>query len=138
MAGIRESYHNETIIQIKGNLIQISYLVKHIKLIYCPTHKSIKENENTDDLAKTVSKKASHLPPRTDISLSEVKEIKRQNTLEKQIRRLENTNFHKYKQSVPALCKKQSQTGFCNLKKNTRKGAFLSFQCNCRRVIGRV
>lgn len=57
--------------------------MKHIKLIYCPTHKSIKENENTDDLAKTVSKKASHLPPRTDISLSEVKEIKRQNTLEK-------------------------------------------------------
>ena len=36
--------------------------MKHIKLIYCPTHKSIKENENTDDLAKTVSKKASHLP----------------------------------------------------------------------------
>lgn len=83
MAGSRESYNNETIIQIKDNLLQISYLVKHIKLIYCPTHKSIKENENTDDLIKTISKIASRLPPRTDITLSEAKEISRQIALEK-------------------------------------------------------
>ena len=41
MAQSRESYHNETITKIRDNLIQISSLVEHIKLIYCPAHKSI-------------------------------------------------------------------------------------------------
>ena len=41
MAQSRESYHNETITKIRDNLIQISSLVKHIKLMYCPEHKGI-------------------------------------------------------------------------------------------------
>ena len=65
MAQSRESYHNETITKIRDNLTQISSLVEHIKLIYCLAHKGIKENE-IDNLAKTASKKASHLPPRAD------------------------------------------------------------------------
>ena len=73
MAQCRESYHNETITKIRDNLIQISSPVELIKLIYCPAHKGIKENEIGDNLAKTASKKASHLPSRTDISLSKVK-----------------------------------------------------------------
>ena len=52
-----------------------------------------------DNLAKTASKKASHLPSRTDISLYRVKEINRQITLDKWGRRWKNTNFHKYKKS---------------------------------------
>ena len=36
-----------------------------------------------DNLAKTASKKANHLPPRTDIFLSNVREITRQITLNK-------------------------------------------------------
>ena len=44
IAQSRESYHNETITKIRENLTQISSLVEHIKLIYCPAHKSIKEN----------------------------------------------------------------------------------------------
>ena len=55
-------------------------IVEHIKLIYCPAHKSIKENKVADNLSKTASKKASHLPPRTEISLSKVKEMNRQVT----------------------------------------------------------
>ena len=52
--------------------MQISSIVKYIKLIHCPAlNKGIKENGIADNLAKTASKKASHLPPRTDISLSE-------------------------------------------------------------------
>ena len=42
--------------------------MEHIKLIYCPAHKGIKENEIADNLAKTASKKGSHLRPRTGIS----------------------------------------------------------------------
>ena len=70
MAQSRESYHNETKTKIRGSLIQTSSLVEHIKLIYSPTHKGIKENEIADNLAKTASKKACHLPPRAEISLS--------------------------------------------------------------------
>ena len=40
-----------------------------------------------------------------DKSLSKVKEINRQMALDKWGRRWENVNFHKYKQSVSALCK---------------------------------
>ena len=71
----RESYHNETITKIRDNFIQISSLVKHIKLIYCLAHKGIKGNKMTDDLAKTASKKASDLPPRTDISFYKLKRL---------------------------------------------------------------
>ena len=122
MAQSRESYHNETITKIRDNLTQISSLVEHIKL-YCPAHKGIKKNEIADKLAKTASKKASHLPPRADISISKVKEINRQITLDKWGRRWENTNFHKYKQSVPELCKNSLRHRFLQLKETTRKGA---------------
>ena len=123
MVQSRESYHNETITKIRDNLTQISSLVEHIKLIYCPAHKGIKENEIADNLAKTASKKAFHLPPRADISISKVKEINRQITLDKWGRRWENTNFHKYKQSVPELCKNSLRHRFLQLKETTRKGA---------------
>ena len=103
MAQSRESYHNETI--TRDNLMQISSVVEHIKLIYCPAQIGIKDNEIADNLAKTASRKASHLPPRTDISLSKVKEINRQITLDKWSRIWENTNIHKYNQFVSALCK---------------------------------
>ena len=63
MAQSRESYHNETIPKIRDNFIQISSFVEHIKLIYCPPLKGIKKNEIADNLAKTASKEASHLPP---------------------------------------------------------------------------
>ena len=96
MAQSRESYHNETITKIRDNLIHISSLVERIKLIYCPVHKSTKENEIADILAKTASKKAFHLLPRTDISLSKLKKINRQITSGKWSRRWENINFHKY------------------------------------------
>ena len=59
-----ESYHDETITRIIVDLIQISYLVEHTKLIYCAAHKGIKENGTADNLVKTTSKKASRLLPR--------------------------------------------------------------------------
>ena len=52
MTQSRESHHNETITKIRDNLIQMSSLVEHIKLIYWPTHKPIQENEVADILAK--------------------------------------------------------------------------------------
>ena len=95
MTQSRESYNNETITRIRDNLIQISSLVEHMKLIYCPAHKDIKENEVANNLAKTASKNASHLPPRTDMSLSKGKDINREIILNKWSRRWENTSFHK-------------------------------------------
>ena len=38
-------------------------------------------------------------------------------------RRWENTYFHKYKQSVPALCKNSLRHEFLQFKKTTKKGA---------------
>ena len=55
--------------------------------------------------------------------LYKVKEINRQITLDKWDRRWENANFHKYKQSVPALCKNSVRHRFLQLKKTTIKGA---------------
>ena len=125
MAQSIESYHDETITKIRGNLMQISSLVEHIKLImYCPAHKGIKENEMVDNLANTESKKASHLPPRTDIFLYKFKEINRQIALDKWSRRWENINFYKYKQSVQVLCKNSLKHRFLQLKKTTRNGDF--------------
>ena len=70
MARSRESFHNDTITKIRDKLIKISFLVELVKLIYCLAHKVIKEIEIADNLAKKASTKASHILPRTSISLS--------------------------------------------------------------------
>ena len=70
---------------------------------------------------------SSHLPLRTDISLYKVKEINTHITLDKWSGRWENTNFHKYKQSVPALYKNSLRHRFLQLK-TTRKGASKALQ----------
>ena len=61
--------------------------MEHINLRYCPAQKGVKEKEIADNLAKPASKKASHLPPKVDISLTKVKEINRLITLDKWGRR---------------------------------------------------
>ena len=70
-----------------------------------------------DNLVKT----ASYLPPRTDISLSKIKEINRKIALDKWGRRWENKNFQKYKQSVPVLCKNSLRHTFLQLNKTRGK-----------------
>ena len=62
MVQSREFYHDETITKIRDNLMQISSLVEHIKLIDCLAHKGIKEDEIADNLAKTVFRNVPHLP----------------------------------------------------------------------------
>ena len=56
--------------------------MEHIKLIYCPAYKSINEYQIADNLLKTASKEASHLPTRTYMSSAKVKVINRQITLD--------------------------------------------------------
>ena len=68
--------------------------MEHIKLIYCPAHKGIKENEIAN-LAKTAFKKASHLPPRAVTPLSKVKDINRQITLDKWGKKMGKYQFSK-------------------------------------------
>ena len=67
-----ESYHNETITEIKDYLTQISSLMDYIKLIYCPSRKGIAKGKCNcwySNIAKTAFKKVFYLPPRADRSL---------------------------------------------------------------------
>ena len=54
--------------------MDINPKVQYIRLIYCPDHQDIKENELADSLAKTVLKKAKHLQPTTQLSPSEIQQ----------------------------------------------------------------
>ena len=69
-----ENYHNSTIRAIRENLMDLSPKVQNIRLVYCPAHQSIQENELANSLAKTASKKAKHLQPNTQLSPSEIKQ----------------------------------------------------------------
>ena len=121
MAQNRDSYHNTTIRKIRDNLIQLSSLVSEIQIIYCPAHKGIEDNEIADSLAKVASKKASHLPPRTDLSIPKIKELNKTITLGKWNMRWVNSKFHRYKQYIPTLCKKSLKHRSLHLKYTTRK-----------------
>ena len=62
---------------------------------YCPTarscsfpllvltHKGIYENEIVDSLAKIAAKKATHLPPKIDLTMSDLKNANTQMTIDK-------------------------------------------------------
>ena len=52
----REDYHNSTVRAIQEYLMDLSPKVQNIRLVYCPTHQGIEENELADSLAKTPSK----------------------------------------------------------------------------------
>ena len=53
-----ENYQDITITEIRQNLINISHNIKSIKLVYCPAHKEIFENETADKLVKIAAKKS--------------------------------------------------------------------------------
>ena len=57
----RESYHDITIRGIKSNLLELSSCEDEIKMMHCPVHKSIYENEMADSLAKVAARNATHL-----------------------------------------------------------------------------
>ena len=43
-----ENYQNSTIREIRENLIEISPKVQNVRIVYCPAHQGIKENELAD------------------------------------------------------------------------------------------
>ena len=86
----RENYHNNTISLIRENLIEISLRISSIKMIYCPGHKGVCENEITDSLAKTGAKKARHLPCEMTATKEEIKKVNKKLTLQKWGRRWQN------------------------------------------------
>ena len=99
----QEHYHNQTIDQIRVNLIEISLKVNQIKLIYCPGHKGIPENEIADSLAKTGSRKAKHLPLKVTVTPTEIKKNNHTLTIEKWAWRWENSKSSQYKELIPKL-----------------------------------
>ena len=68
----RENCHNSTIRAIRESLMDTSPKVQNIRLVYCPVHQGIQENEVADSIAKTASKKAKHLHPNTQLSPPEI------------------------------------------------------------------
>ena len=57
----RESYHKNTKRNIWENLMRMCQMIDKIKLVYCPVHKGILDNETADSLTKVASKKAKYL-----------------------------------------------------------------------------
>ena len=66
--------HKRTVRAIHKNLREISPKVQNIRLVYCPAHQGIEENELADSLAKTALKKAKHLQPNNQLLPSEIQE----------------------------------------------------------------
>ena len=70
----RENYHNSTVRPIQENLMDILPRVQNVRLVCCPAHQCIEENETADSFAKIPLKKARHLQPNTQLSLSEMQQ----------------------------------------------------------------
>ena len=79
----RENYHNNTISLIRENLIEISLRISSVKMIYCPGHKGVCENEIADSLSKAGAKKARHLPCEMTATKEEIKLVNKKPTLKK-------------------------------------------------------
>ena len=80
-----------TTTEIRQNLININHSIKSIKLVYCPPHKGIVENETADKLGKIAAKKAQTLEPTYIVSLSEIKTENKKMTFSKWPRSYNNT-----------------------------------------------
>ena len=76
----RESDNNMIIRKIRTKLKGLCSCVDEMKMIYCPPYKSIYE---TNPLDKVDAKKATHLVPRTDLTISELKNTNTQITIDK-------------------------------------------------------
>ena len=62
-------------------------------------------------LVKIAVMKANHLPPRINLSVSDLKNVNTM-AIDKRARRWENSKSHKYKELVPAICKNSSKHTF--------------------------
>ena len=76
--------------------MDLSPKVQNIRLVYCPTHQGIEENERADSLAKTPSK-TKQLEPNTQLSPSEIQEGNKMLSISKLTRRWKNSEHTKYK-----------------------------------------
>ena len=54
--------------------MKISPKTQKVRMVYCPSHQDIEENELADSLAETSSKKARYLRPNIQLSPSEIKQ----------------------------------------------------------------
>ena len=116
-----ENYHNSTIRAIRENLMDLSPKVQNIRLVYCPAHQGIQENELADSLAKTSSKEAKHLQPNTQLSPSEIQQGNKMLSISKRTRRWENSKHTKYKDIVSSISHKKLITIRATLLKNTSR-----------------
>ena len=96
--------------------------VDEIKRIYCPAHKGIYEIQMADSLAKVAAKKATHLPPRIYLTMSDLKNANSKMTIDKWARRWVDYSSHKYKELVPVICKNSLKHKLLQPKNTARRG----------------
>ena len=75
-----------------------------------------------DSLVKVAAKKATHLPPRIDLTMSDLKNANTLMTIDKWARRWTNSSSHKYKEFVADICKNSLKHRLFQLKNTTRRG----------------
>ena len=102
--------------------MDISPKVQNIRLVYCPSHQGIQENELADPLAKTSSKEAKHLQPNTQLSSSEIQQGNKMLSISKWTRSWENSKHTKYKDIGPSISHKKLTLKATLLKNTSRRG----------------
>ena len=102
--------------------MDISEKVDNIKIIYCPAHIGIEENELADGLGKTRAKKVKHLQPDPKITLPQLKQSNKVLSIKKWSRQQNNSFRHKYKNIVPNITQQNLAKRSILLKNTSRKG----------------
>ena len=89
-------------------------------MIYCPAYKDIlwKQDGQIFSESTVAAKKANHLLPRIDTQM----------TIDKWARRWTNLNSYKYRELVPAICKKSLRYKLFQLKNTARRGLSKTLQ----------
>ena len=122
MSQNRENYHNSTARAIQQNFMDIGPKVQNIRIVYCPAHQIIEENELADSFSKTASKKVKYPQPNTQLSPSEIQQGNKMLSISKWTRKWENSKDTKYKNTVSRISHKKLTLRVILSKNTSRKG----------------
>ena len=122
MSQNRENYHNSTARAIQENFMDIGPKVQNIRIVYCPAHQIIEENELADSFSKTTSKKVKYPQSNTQLSPSEIQQGNKMLSISKWTRKWENSKDTKYKNTVSRISHKKLTLRVILSKNTSRKG----------------
>ena len=122
MSQNRENYHNFPAKAIQENFMDIGPKVQNIRIVYCPAHQTIEENELAGSFSKTASKKVKYPQPNTQLSPSEIQQGNKMLSISKWTRKWENSKDTKYKNTVSRISHKKLTLRVILSKHTSRKG----------------